>query len=96
MTKKFFFLHLVAFTADPEIRKFLASKNIPKDVDASVNAIKRDIREGADVNERNTEGKTPLHCAVEGNNIPALVALIKHGADVNVPDKNGKPHCIAR
>lgn len=48
------------------------------------------IKQGADVNESNSEGWTPLHAvAQEGKNPKAMMALIKKGAFVNAMTKKG-------
>ncbi len=48
------------------------------------------IKQGADVNESNSEGWTPLHAvAQEGENPKAMMALIKKGAFVNAMTKEG-------
>ena len=41
------------------------------------------LREGADVNEYTTGGKTPLHYAAQSKNIAVVHALIQAGADLN-------------
>ena len=38
---------------------------------------------GADVNDRNVTGETPLHLAAKGNRLPAVKALLSLGADVH-------------
>jgi len=43
-----------------------------------------------DVNERDIYGKTPLHKAVEKNNINLIKYLILNKADLNAQDKEGK------
>ena len=45
------------------------------------------IEQGADVNLKDKQGKTPLHVWYSMENV-ALI-LIVHGADVNAQDKNG-------
>ena len=44
---------------------------------------------GADVNERDKEGNTPIQYAVEEGDIALCKLLIKHGANVNVKDIYG-------
>ena len=38
----------------------------------------------------NEAGETPLHRAVAGGQIPAIDTLMKAGANINVPDAQGK------
>ncbi|RYE14025.1 MAG: hypothetical protein EOP34_07490, partial [Rickettsiales bacterium] len=45
---------------------------------------------GADVNARDSEGKTPLHHAVIDNITSAVFELIKAGADMSLSDKSMK------
>ncbi len=77
---------------------FLVSSNInlfAQNYDEFVDAIlKKDekqvwnyIKDGANVNEKNSEGVTPLMFAAESGNLYIVNLLIKNGADVNaVPD----------
>jgi hypothetical protein len=41
---------------------------------------------GVDPNQPGEYGRTPLHLAILGNNLPAAEALLKHGADPSVRD----------
>ncbi|MDR1786592.1 MAG: ankyrin repeat domain-containing protein [Spirochaetaceae bacterium] len=45
---------------------------------------------GADVNERNKEGNTPLALAVANRNIPVIPTLVGRGSDVFAADIEGK------
>ncbi|KAI5640801.1 ankyrin repeats (many copies) domain-containing protein [Phthorimaea operculella] len=47
------------------------------------------IRKGARVNEKNKEGKTPLHIATEHSHIDAMDILLRNGAAVNAVDGSG-------
>ena len=58
--------------------------------DASVKKIKTAIAEGADVNEKISYERTPLHIAVyEKANKGTIQALIEAGADLNAKDEGG-------
>ena len=47
------------------------------------------IKQGADINVRDNEGRTPLHWALSIGNTEAAHALIEAGADLNIPDNHG-------
>ena len=50
----------------------------------------------ADLNKQDTEGKTPLHYAVETGQIGLVKCLMKAGADTSISDKRGRtPFSIA-
>tara|TARA_B110000902_G_scaffold236643_1_gene282959 strand:- start:1092 stop:1457 length:366 start_codon:yes stop_codon:yes gene_type:complete len=42
------------------------------------------------INKKNNNGKTPLHCAIENKRQDVAALLVKHGADTNIMDINGK------
>ena len=44
----------------------------------------------SDVNNRDSEGKTPLHKAVRDNNKEMVERLIAKGANINARDKDGE------
>jgi len=44
---------------------------------------------GADVNARDTEGRTPLHSACFGNKCDIVLLLLERSADVNARDNSG-------
>lgn len=48
------------------------------------------IRRGVDVNEKDNEGKTPLHWAIRACHLELVKLLIDHGADVNATDDKGR------
>lgn len=52
--------------------------------------IERDIKNGANINAIDSEGRTPLHRALEHNKSDTADTLAQLGADVNVQDKWGK------
>ena len=47
------------------------------------------LKEGADPNVRDEEGRTPLHHAVKDNRLDIVKLLVESGADVNAPDNYG-------
>ncbi len=48
------------------------------------------VRAGANVNARDRAGQTPLHLAAKNGQLAAAKWLIGHGAQADLPDKNGK------
>jgi len=46
------------------------------------------LREGANVNQQDVNGNTPLHIAVISNTMPIVIQLIKGGADLSAGDKS--------
>jgi uncharacterized protein len=53
-----------------------------------VDAIKRFVREGRDINARDPFGRTPLMVAAFFKDLKAALALIKGGADLNLLEKD--------
>lgn len=47
------------------------------------------LRQGADPNARDAEGRTPLHSAVLGGSTELMEMLLSAGADINAPDAAG-------
>jgi len=45
---------------------------------------------GADMNDRNRAGQTPLELALESDQVAVVKRLISRGADTNAPDSEGK------
>ncbi len=43
-----------------------------------------------DINEKNYEGKTPLHKAIEKNKLETVIFLIHNKCDINISDYNGR------
>jgi ankyrin repeat protein/L-ascorbate metabolism protein UlaG (beta-lactamase superfamily) len=52
-------------------------------------AVEYLLDQGLNVNGLGGEGPTPLILAVDVGNIPAALALVRRGADINAVDKNG-------
>ncbi len=50
------------------------------------------LAQGADVNKKNTIGRSPLHLALSLNyyQFQIVTLLINHGADIHAPDEDGK------
>lgn len=53
-----------------------------------INEVKRLIAEGINVNQKDNDGRTPLHWAALNNHKVVAELLIAHGAKVNVKDKD--------
>lgn len=47
------------------------------------------LENGADVNQRSSDGRTPVMWAAFRGNIPTMELLIERGADLTLEDKNG-------
>lgn len=60
------------------------------DASGNIEIIQLFIKHGADVNKRNSNGNTLLHCSVKGYKRAEVVQLvIKHGAQVNAINNQG-------
>ena len=57
--------------------------------DGNIDAIKKHLAAGADVNASDGNGVTPLHFAASESHGEVVKLLIAEGADVNASDKNG-------
>lgn len=42
------------------------------------------------MNVKNEEGMTPLHCAVNAENVDLVKVLVEHGADVKLKNNQGE------
>ena len=60
------------------------------DVGCSLEQIRLQIENGADVNAKDYNGEKPLVNAVRNGNLEIVQLLIEHGADVNAKDNDGK------
>ena len=58
-------------------------------IEENVALVRRELSKGADVNQKNDEGRTPLHLAVEIANKKIVKLLIEKGANVNSIDNEG-------
>ena len=47
------------------------------------------MQKGADVNEQNCNGETPVHFAALNDSTEAIAMLIKHGASINITNNWG-------
>ena len=48
------------------------------------------IASGADINTKNSEGKTPLNCACYNDKFNIVKILIENGADINTKNSESK------
>jgi ankyrin repeat protein len=53
-----------------------------------VETLARLLDAGANVNDLDAQGQTPLHAAVRAGQVPAIEWLLAHGADPNLADKD--------
>ena len=58
-------------------------------IEENVALVRRELSKGADVNQKNDEGHTPLHLAAQIANKKIAELLIKKGANVNSIDNMG-------
>lgn len=54
-----------------------------------IDQLERHIYWGTDINQRDVDGRTPLHVAAEKGRWAVAQLLLKHGADINAPDRDG-------
>ena len=57
---------------------------------ANARLINELIKHGATIETKNKRGQTPLHTAVEAENINVVEVLLKHGANTSVFDNNNE------
>ena len=57
--------------------------------DGKIALIRRELSNGANVNQKNEDGYTPLHLAVKSGHKRIVELLISKGADVNAKDARG-------
>jgi ankyrin repeat protein len=55
-----------------------------------VEDLRAAIAKGADLNEKNKFGATPLHSAIANKSLEVIPLLLEHGADVTTQDSDGK------
>jgi uncharacterized protein len=48
--------------------------------------VQQRLRDGADINGRDAQGRTPVMAATHGNQVDTVRALIQAGADINIRD----------
>ena len=58
-------------------------------IDGEIALIRRELSNGANVNEKNKDGLTPLHLAVKSGHKSIVELLIAKGSDVNAKDTRG-------
>lgn len=64
----------------------LTSKLIQAAEVGDITAIKQFLKEGADINGRDTRGRTPVMAATHSNQVAVVKALVLAGADINLRD----------
>ena len=47
------------------------------------------------INFRNSSGKTPLYVACVEKQLKCVIFLLQNGADINIPDSNGRTPLMA-
>lgn len=76
-------------------------QHLQKDFNIAANngdtqTVQRLLKDGADVNDKDIEGRTPLHYAVSNGHISVVNILLKNGADITqVTNKGNTPLHIA-
>ena len=58
-------------------------------IEGNVALVRRELSKGVDVNQKNDEGRTPLHLAAGIANKKIAELLIEKGANINSRDKRG-------
>ena len=58
--------------------------------DCRVDFIKELVRHGSNINLVDEMGDTPLHIAVESDNLSAIRVLLDLGADTSIKNRNGR------
>ena len=56
----------------------------------NIEAVKQHLNDGAEVNAKNSDGRTPLHLAAEGGHGEIVELLILKGANVNAKNDGGE------
>lgn len=74
-----------------ELENWIAEDNSLYDIVDEVNLyiVKSLIDHGANVNARDMDSETPLHVAIKRWNLPAVLLLLRSGADVRMKDEYG-------
>ena len=75
-------LALVKYTKNKDTKQTLLNAVQQKDL----HTVKKLIRAGADLDQRNERGRTPLMIATYNNDLEIAETLIETGADVNIQD----------
>ncbi|WP_341818977.1 ankyrin repeat domain-containing protein [Wolbachia endosymbiont (group B) of Phasia obesa] len=81
------------------IQKSNGSQKKTTKVEKRLKKVKKYLREGADINAKdaNNENNTPLHTAVDENNLKLIELLLSMGADVSSTNSDNKtPLAIAK
>jgi ankyrin repeat protein len=84
--------HLIEKGADPNIadRKGMTPLHLAAQIGKTTDLIDLILKmKRIDINGRDTNGKTILHCAINGNNVTIARHLLDNGADPTVRDNDG-------
>ena len=101
-TAPFFLVLLWLFPQNPCVGQHHATKKATMQSQAALNAallkaadsgdlenVKALLTQGADVNARDTEQRTPLILAAQADEAPIIRVLLAHGAAINATDNDG-------
>lgn len=68
----------------------LNSELLEASMEGDLEMVKRLLEQGADINQANSAGDTPLYVASEMGHVEVVRILIENGADINQAESNGQ------